>query len=340
MCLRVQCAVPPSHERIYNPTLNRKGGLRIELSSTWDPALPQPKGQRETLCYKFGKTLSKSDTYKQWLPQQRGKVSGRVTRQSHKYDPLPALTDKTSEGGLSKRLRTALNIVRGLCKKLWTALTIVLVVVVIILQSYFAGLPGEKWSMGPAGSVSAGPTGPPGPPGGKGPMGPPGPPGQNGTSMCPKVVEPPKYPQSSAPIELNKASCPEGHTMFRETCYKAYNTLGSYGDSILHCRLDGGILAMPRDAATDDFLISLKNSWIRPGAGQMNSWIDLHDRYKEGSFEWIDGTALGSFSLWRHGEPNNLLNVEDCVQYLEDKWNDSDSNTLRLFICQVAPGRP
>ncbi|KAI8517777.1 hypothetical protein Bbelb_037940 [Branchiostoma belcheri] len=33
------------YERIYNPTLNRKGGLRIELSSTWDPALPQPKGQ-------------------------------------------------------------------------------------------------------------------------------------------------------------------------------------------------------------------------------------------------------------------------------------------------------
>ncbi|XP_035657349.1 uncharacterized protein LOC118403020 [Branchiostoma floridae] len=26
-------------ERIYNPTLNRKGGLRVELSSTWDPAL-------------------------------------------------------------------------------------------------------------------------------------------------------------------------------------------------------------------------------------------------------------------------------------------------------------
>ncbi|KAI8511831.1 hypothetical protein Bbelb_109310 [Branchiostoma belcheri] len=32
------------YERIYNPTLNRKGGLRVELSSTWDPALPPPKG--------------------------------------------------------------------------------------------------------------------------------------------------------------------------------------------------------------------------------------------------------------------------------------------------------
>ncbi|KAI8484071.1 hypothetical protein Bbelb_381890 [Branchiostoma belcheri] len=33
------------YERIYKPTLNRKGGLRIELSSTWDTALAQPKGQ-------------------------------------------------------------------------------------------------------------------------------------------------------------------------------------------------------------------------------------------------------------------------------------------------------
>ena len=33
------------YERIYNPTLNRKGGLRVELSSTWDHALPPPKKQ-------------------------------------------------------------------------------------------------------------------------------------------------------------------------------------------------------------------------------------------------------------------------------------------------------
>ncbi|KAI8494108.1 hypothetical protein Bbelb_284550 [Branchiostoma belcheri] len=55
--------------------------------------------RRETLCHQFGKTLSKSDTYNQWLPQQRGKVSGRVTRQSHKYDPLPARPNSSSSAG-------------------------------------------------------------------------------------------------------------------------------------------------------------------------------------------------------------------------------------------------
>ncbi|XP_066296168.1 uncharacterized protein [Branchiostoma lanceolatum] len=33
------------YERIYNPTLDRKGGLRVELSGTWDSTLPPPKGQ-------------------------------------------------------------------------------------------------------------------------------------------------------------------------------------------------------------------------------------------------------------------------------------------------------
>ncbi|KAI8506242.1 hypothetical protein Bbelb_156690 [Branchiostoma belcheri] len=288
-----------------------------------------------------------------------------------------ALTDKTSEGGLSKRLRTALNIVRGLCKKLWTALTIVLVVGIVIVQSYFAvkmatlsnemaelraqntkmkqhiveleGPLGEKGPMGPAGPVSAGPPGPPGPPGGKGPMGPPGPvsdwppgppglmgpigpPGQNGTSTCAKVAGSQKYPQTSASVETNK-----GYTIFRETCYKAYDTLANYGESVLHCRVDGGTLAMPRDAATDAFLISLKDAWFRPGAGKMNFWIGLHDRYKEGRFEWMDGTALGSFRSWRPGEPNNHWN-EDCVQYWGDKWSDGKCNNLQSFICQVASG--
>ncbi|KAI8510539.1 hypothetical protein Bbelb_114550 [Branchiostoma belcheri] len=31
------------YERIYNPTLNREGGLRVDLSGTWDLALPAPR---------------------------------------------------------------------------------------------------------------------------------------------------------------------------------------------------------------------------------------------------------------------------------------------------------
>ncbi|KAI8506616.1 hypothetical protein Bbelb_160430 [Branchiostoma belcheri] len=31
------------YERMYNPTLNREGGLRVDLSGTWDLALPAPR---------------------------------------------------------------------------------------------------------------------------------------------------------------------------------------------------------------------------------------------------------------------------------------------------------
>ncbi|XP_078697492.1 perlucin-like protein [Branchiostoma floridae x Branchiostoma belcheri] len=186
------------------------------------------------------------------------------------------------------------------------------------------GPPGEKGPMGPSGPpgpVSGGPPGPPGPPGLMGPI---GPPGHNGTWMCPNV-------KSSA------ASCPEGYTKFRETCYKAFNTLANFGDSALYCHVDGGTLAMPRDAATDAFLISLKNSVN----DKSTFWFGLHDRRIEGSFEWIDGTPLGSFSSWHPEEPNGGYkdHQEDCADYWNaDKWNDNDCNVPQRFLCQVAPG--
>ncbi|KAI8488629.1 hypothetical protein Bbelb_336580 [Branchiostoma belcheri] len=213
-----------------------------------------------------------------------------------------------------------------------------------------AGPPGEKGPMGPPGPVSAGPpgppgekgpmgppgplcVGPPGPPGPPGLMGPIGPPGQNG-----KAAGPPEHPKT---VRSNEAVCPEGYTKFRETCYKAFDTLANFGDSALHCRVDGGTLAMPRDAATDAFLISLKNSVD----DKSTFWFGLHDRRIEGSFEWIDGTPLGhgSFRSWHLGEPNGGYAYEDCEEdcadyWKGDKWNDNDCNVPQRFLCQVAPG--
>ncbi|XP_019647029.1 PREDICTED: C-type lectin 1-like [Branchiostoma belcheri] len=178
-----------------------------------------------------------------------------------------------------------------------------------------SGPPGEKGPMGPPGPVSAGPPGPPGPPG---------------------LME---------SIGAIGASCSESYTKFRETCYKAFNTLANFGDSALYCRVDGGTLAMPRDAATDAFLISLKNSVD----DKSDFWFGLHDRREEGSFEWIDGSALGSYDSWAPGEPNNDYSKEHCAHYISstcrkpataNKWNDKKCNYLQPFICQVAPGRP
>ncbi|KAI8517577.1 hypothetical protein Bbelb_035940 [Branchiostoma belcheri] len=85
-----------SPERIYNPTLNRKGRLRVELSSTWDPALPQPKGQYVQLnvafssCYR--KYHSNIPTYLQDRP--RGVVNHILPRltEAQCYEPGNIIT--------------------------------------------------------------------------------------------------------------------------------------------------------------------------------------------------------------------------------------------------------
>eukprot|EP00058_Branchiostoma_floridae_P028410 XP_002613901.1 hypothetical protein BRAFLDRAFT_208611 [Branchiostoma floridae] len=135
-------------------------------------------------------------------------------------------------------------------------------------------------------------------------------------------------------------SCPKGYSNLRGACYKAFNTLVNFGDAILHCRLDGGTLAMPRDRATNEFLISLKNH-VNPNA---RFWIGLHDQRREGHFEWMDGVALGRYKPWDSHQPDDAKGKEDCVQYFmytesrfgANKWNDADCNDPFPFICQVA----
>ncbi|XP_035689274.1 alpha-N-acetylgalactosamine-specific lectin-like isoform X2 [Branchiostoma floridae] len=134
-------------------------------------------------------------------------------------------------------------------------------------------------------------------------------------------------------------SCPTGYTEFRGICYKAFYTEKTFSDAAAACREDGGTLAIPRDAETNAFLISLHNAVSYSG----HFWFGLHDRREEGSFEWVDGSALGTYSSWAPGQPDNLRGGEDCVLYSfywNDKWADSSCDRPFRFICQAVPGRP
>ncbi|XP_066301808.1 alpha-N-acetylgalactosamine-specific lectin-like [Branchiostoma lanceolatum] len=127
--------------------------------------------------------------------------------------------------------------------------------------------------------------------------------------------------------------------MRRGICYKAYSTKKTFSGAAWTCHGDGGTLAMPRDAETNAFLISLYKS-VDENAP---FWIGLHDQLEEGSFQWVDGSALGTFTSWAPGEPNNFDGIEDCAVYvpnLKDKWNDGSCDLMLRFICQAAPGRP
>ncbi|KAI8500328.1 hypothetical protein Bbelb_218940 [Branchiostoma belcheri] len=160
-------------------------------------------------------------------------------------------------------------------------------------------------------------------------------------------TQPDPLPLSTEEMIFNRAQKTEGQTSstkttkkcftkWRGTCYKAFGTPKKFWAANEHCRRYGGTLAMPKDAATNRRLISLMRRFIH-----QVFFFGLHDEGKEGSFKWIDGTKLGSFSSWGRGEPNNSRGREDCVVYLRvyRKWNDFSCNIAHYFLCQVAPGR-
>ncbi|XP_078702868.1 perlucin-like protein [Branchiostoma floridae x Branchiostoma belcheri] len=152
-------------------------------------------------------------------------------------------------------------------------------------------------------------------------------------------------------IVKTSLSCPEGYTKRRGICYKVFNTQKTFTGAASTCRADGGTLAMPRDADTNAFLISLYKS-VSDDRGFWFSlldqreeafWFGLHDQREEGRFEWVDGSALGPYNLWSPGEPSNGGGNEDCVIYsprYKDKWNDVLCHIEVNFICQANPERP
>ncbi|XP_078673408.1 macrophage mannose receptor 1-like [Branchiostoma floridae x Branchiostoma belcheri] len=142
------------------------------------------------------------------------------------------------------------------------------------------------------------------------------------------------------------AGCPGGYVYHgpNQVCYRAFDDDENYDDAVAVCSSDGGTLAMPRDTATNNFLIYLKNAvdnsaWFRFG---------LTELHQEGTWIWADNVTLGNFSAWGPGEPNNHGGQdEDCAEYFpgnhnhnskKNKWNDGlCSRDNRKFICQVIP---
>ncbi|XP_078696559.1 sushi, von Willebrand factor type A, EGF and pentraxin domain-containing protein 1-like isoform X3 [Branchiostoma floridae x Branchiostoma belcheri] len=130
--------------------------------------------------------------------------------------------------------------------------------------------------------------------------------------------------------------CPAGYQAFRDACYKAFDAEKDYAESEAVCLSAGGTLAMPQDKLLNSFLIKLKNS-LNP---RVRYWIGLNDKAEEGAWRWSDNQAVGDFSSWAEGEPNNAGN-EDCAVYaahpsIRDKWNDVPCSLRYRFICQVA----
>ncbi|CAL1543038.1 unnamed protein product [Lymnaea stagnalis] len=136
------------------------------------------------------------------------------------------------------------------------------------------------------------------------------------------------------------APCPAGWAAYGNLCYMAYlpssNLSTSWMSAKAYCasRAVGATLASVPNANLENFL---KNTVIKNVPGVY--WIGLNDRDVESGFMWADGSGL-TYTHWNQGEPNNLLNREDCVQWTLplNRWADNYCYIANSFICQAPRG--
>ncbi|XP_078578146.1 uncharacterized protein LOC144863058 [Branchiostoma floridae x Branchiostoma japonicum] len=121
--------------------------------------------------------------------------------------------------------------------------------------------------------------------------------------------------------------CEEGHFQL--------STLQRRAVSVYSASDFNGILAMPKDEATNDFLVNI----IKQTSTEKGTWIGLSVQTPDGAYLWEDGTSL-SYTNWAPGEPNS--EDEHCVMYFPGsfgddkkyKWNDDSCSTENMFICR------
>eukprot|EP00058_Branchiostoma_floridae_P000930 XP_002586418.1 hypothetical protein BRAFLDRAFT_107697 [Branchiostoma floridae] len=143
-------------------------------------------------------------------------------------------------------------------------------------------------------------------------------------------------------ISNTQATCPKGYIMsWQGICYKAYDIDKSFSDAAMTCRDDGATIAMPKDAETNDFMHLMQNT---VAASTRSFWIGLHDQRADGSFEWVDGSALKTYNAWGAREPRNWGD-RYCVLYSsftgsgKGEWMTAHCYQISYrFICQTDPG--
>ncbi|XP_032422675.1 asialoglycoprotein receptor 1-like [Xiphophorus hellerii] len=135
------------------------------------------------------------------------------------------------------------------------------------------------------------------------------------------------------------ASCPENATCpgdwlkFNCSCYQISGN-GSWDEGREDCMRKGGDLVVINDPEEQNFLAKY----------EQEAWIGLSDRETEGSWLWVDGTAL-SFMSWGINQPDNgggdpLWGEEDCAhitQFDGAQWNDMSCNATKWWICEKIP---
>ena len=105
-------------------------------------------------------------------------------------------------------------------------------------------------------------------------------------------------------------------------------------DAIKHCIGEGGKLFEPKSEEENTAVNAIAKE-----KGAKNIWIGVHDKSKEGNFEYQSDSSKCKFTKWAAKKPDNVKtcsNDEDCVEMQENgEWNDINGEEERAFVCEA-----
>merc|ERR1711892_345754 len=123
-------------------------------------------------------------------------------------------------------------------------------------------------------------------------------------------------------------TCEVGWTLSGTKCFKVEDGPSNWLASQTTCIGLGGTLAKIESAADQTAVAGV--------AGTDQVWIGLQDFLIEGTFSWADGTALGAYTNWLAGQPDNAGVGQHCaaIRPADGAWNDIICNREQKFVCE------
>ncbi|KAJ1084939.1 hypothetical protein NDU88_005077 [Pleurodeles waltl] len=132
-------------------------------------------------------------------------------------------------------------------------------------------------------------------------------------------------------------SCPKDWLLNNIQCYYFPVEKLSMEESRENCRLNESYLVTILDGQEQDFITRMK--------GLHHYWIGLTDIHEEGTWKWLDGSALQKDRFWRCDQPDNgggkgeedcaTLGIAPCdeVSILQN-WSDENCWENHRYICK------
>ncbi|KAM4595773.1 uncharacterized protein V3H82_003168 [Fundulus diaphanus] len=126
--------------------------------------------------------------------------------------------------------------------------------------------------------------------------------------------------------------CPADWRRLNSRCYFLSTEMQTWEGSRKHCQSQGADLVVINSEQEQEAIYRLN------GSENLLFWIGLHG--KDGTFQWVDGSALEK-SFWQSGQPDHggPNNKEDCVEMYHKEpvlgsWNDAPCGHQRHWLCE------